>query len=101
MMRLGWVGLLGLGFFGGLAATAQAENYMTYWKPPKGMTSYDLRIASGPCRVKQKEAIATYVAKYPNTKRTSDGVMPTVVGQAAFETCMKGLGATLTDRQLR
>jgi mRNA deadenylase 3'-5' endonuclease subunit Ccr4 len=97
-MRLAWVLVLGLGLVGGFSATVQAESYQTYWKPPLRMTSYDLRIASGECRVKQKDAMAAYADKYPNTKRTADGVTPTVVGQAAFEKCMKGLGATLVQR---
>ena len=65
-----------------LAANAAfGDDFVTYWRPPKGMNDYDLRIASSECQKRVRQTKGNSIAR-----------------QAVFEACMRGLGATLVDR---
>lgn len=65
------------------AAPAAAEEFVSFWKPPKRMTNYDLRIASSKCK---DQAKATHGDSFTR--------------QGVFEACMRGLGAKLTGRTI-
>lgn len=60
---------------------ALAGEFVTGWRPPKGMNNFDLRIAATPCEKRARQTKGSAVAR-----------------EAVFENCMRALGATLVHR---